>query len=100
MDRYEKWLTMDFMEQMANIGGEVYRAIKWKDKQHKEKQYYFAEKALEFLDFTIEDPKNSAKIHELKLCKEELRDFFFSDNQFATSNETLMKYYDAFAYAL
>ena len=91
---------MGFMEQMANVGGEVYRAIKWKEKQNKERQYYFAEKAIEFLDFTIEDPKNERKVKELKLCKEELRDFFFSDNQFDVVSDTIMKYYDAFAYAL
>ena len=45
-----------------------------------------------------QDPKNEHRIGELDACIEELRDFFLGDNEYHTSEETLIRYYDAFLY--
>ena len=45
-----------------------------------------------------QDPKNKHRIGELDACIEELRDFFLGDNEYHTSEETLIRYYDAFLY--
>ena len=43
-----------------------------------------------------QDPKNEHRIGELDACIEELR-FFLGDNEYHTSEETLIRY-DAFLY--
>jgi hypothetical protein len=56
----EKWFSLGFFEQMANIGSEVERAILWreKDKEYSKLAIY---RALEFLDLAVEDPKKQKK---------------------------------------
>ena len=98
MDREleKKWFTFPVKTQMANVGSEVLRAIKWKNKGDKQKEYSFYEKAQDFLMLTIRDPKNFACLNELKLCSAELNDFFIGNNIYGTSETVLKKYYDSF----
>lgn len=53
----KRWLKFSLLEQMANIGAEIGRAINWREKDKKESQAFF-ERGLELLDLTINDPKN------------------------------------------
>lgn len=46
-----RWNKFSLMEQMANIGSEVFRAISWRTKDHKLSQLSF-ERALELFDLT------------------------------------------------
>ena len=45
---------------------------------------------------TCEDPKNKHRCGELRAAIEELMDYFIGDNMYNTTDEVLMKYYDAF----
>ena len=45
---------------------------------------------------TCKDPKNKHRCGELQACIEELTDYFVGDNEYNTTDEVLMKYYDAF----
>ena len=45
-----------------------------------------------------QDPKNEHLIGELDACIEELKDFFLGSNEYNTTEETLIRYYDAFLY--
>ena len=56
----ERWFKLSFFEQMANLGSEVSRAIKWKKKDPERSKCAF-ESALELLDLTIKDIKNKKK---------------------------------------
>ena len=45
-----------------------------------------------------QDPKNKHRIGEIDACIEELKDFFLGSNEYNTTEETLIRYYDAFLY--
>ena len=96
MDRTMRWNDMPIGVQISNIGSEVSRAIRWKNKNETEKMMEFYRKAIELLKFTEEDPKNKNRINELRFCEEELSDFFTGINYYGTTQEQLEKYYDAF----
>jgi len=82
--------------QISNIGSEVSRAIKWKNKGNEKRKLGFCDKAIEFLKLSIEDPKNRNRIGEFRFCIEELSDYFKGENIYGTTDEKLHRYYDAF----
>jgi len=92
------WLKLNFFEQMANIGSEVERAILWGNK-NKPYSLKAIERALELLDLTIQDPKNRTHLKELLRLREALVDYFYSDNQFSSSDKLWRNYFYAFSYA-
>lgn len=96
MDRTLTWFTMPVGIQLANVGSEVNRAIQWKKRGNEQRAVNFCNKAIEFLKLIKEDPKNEHRKRELDFCIEELKDYFLGENIWKTTDETLMKYYDAF----
>ena len=56
------WEKLGFAEQMANIGSEVERTIKWKNKGKTERSKMAFFRALELMDFTIGDKKNRERL--------------------------------------
>lgn len=91
-----RWFAMPVGTQIANIGGEIERALRWKNRNDHEKMMNFYRKAIELLRLTEEDPKNKHRVHELQSFEEELADYFLGENFYQTTEETLRKYYDAF----
>ena len=91
----DRWEQMSISEQMMNIGGELERAIAWKNKNDFEKMNHFLNKVREWMGLTIADPKNRGRIRELELVQEEYEDFF-GENQSKNQEETLMKYWNSF----
>ncbi len=93
-----RWQKLSFMEQMANIGSEVERAILWREKN---KDY--ARKALfrqlELLDLTIADQKNQLRLKELTRLREALVDYFAFDNQYHSSDRLWRSYFYPFNFA-
>ena len=94
-----RWRTLSFMEQMANIGSEVSRALNWQEKGNVSHSLFAYERALELLGLTIDDPRNLARARELTRLHEALVDFFQGTNEFGSSKDILRRYFDAFAYA-
>lgn len=96
-----KWFELTFIEQMANIGSEVIRAINWKRKGETEYSNNAIERALELLYLTIEDLKNRkpSRLKELTRLYETLVDYFYCDNIYGSSDELWEKYFYAFNYA-
>lgn len=90
------WFNMTIEEQISNIGSEVNRAIKWKNKGNEKRSTGFCRKAIEFLQLTKEDDKNRTRKKEFDFCIEELEDYFIGENKYNTNDEMLTKYYDAF----
>ena len=93
-----RWFKFSFFEQMANIGSEVERTIIWRDK-NKEYSVKAIERALELLELTVEDIKNRSRLKELNRVRESLIDYFYFDNQFASSDKLWQNYFYAFSYA-
>mgnify|MGYP001559614748 CR=1 FL=1 len=93
-----RWQTLSFFEQMANIGSEVERTMKWRDKNSKYSRLAF-DRALELLDLTISDPKNLKRLKELFRLREVLADYFYFDNIYESNNQKWHNYFNAFNYA-
>ncbi|MFH1772511.1 MAG: hypothetical protein ABH872_06810 [Candidatus Omnitrophota bacterium] len=94
-----RWAEMPFVEQMANIGSEVERAIKWKEKGNENYSNKAFERALELLDLTLDSHRSFPRLKEVARLREAVVDYFFGDNRFKSTNELFRKYFLAFAYA-
>ena len=93
-----RWFKFSLVEQMANIGAEIGRAINWNKKSKKEGVAFF-ERGLELLDLTIEDPKNRKRLKELLRVREALSDYFCFDNIYGSNDEKWNSYFYGFNYA-
>ena len=93
-----RWFQLSFFEQMANIGSEVERAMKWRDK-NAEYGRLASDRALELLDLTISDPQNLKRLKELFRLREVLADYFYFDNIYKSDNQKWHNYFNAFNYA-
>lgn len=93
-----KWLKLSFAHQMANVGSEVFRALKWQEenKDYSKQAFY---RALELLDLTIQSHQKSfTKLRELTRLREVLVDYFYGSNQYASSPKLWQSYFLAFNY--
>ena len=93
-----RWRKFSLLEQMANIGAEIGRAMNWRNKDEKMSKASF-ERGLELLDLTVEDPKNKKRLKELLRVRETLADYFYFDNIYGSSDEKWNNYFYAFNYA-
>ncbi|MFA6635512.1 MAG: hypothetical protein WCV56_00180 [Candidatus Omnitrophota bacterium] len=93
-----RWNEMPFCEQMANIGSEVSRAFRWREKDRKDLSLNSANRALELLDMTTRPIKKYARLKELSRVREVLVDFFYGSNEYGSSGISLLKYFDHFNY--
>lgn len=96
MDRTISWFAMPIGVQISNVGSEVHRAIRWKNKGDENKKIRFTLKAIEFLRLMQADPKNQNRKGELGCCIDELEDYFMGENKYNTTEDQLIRYYDAF----
>jgi len=94
-----RWNKLTFYEQMANVGSEVERTIKWREKNEGYSERAF-ERALELLDLTIDDRKNLDRLKELTRLREALADHFVFDNSYESSDKSWHKYFFAFNFAV
>ena len=93
-----RWQDLSLMEQMANIGSEVERTISWRDKNNNLYSQQAFIRALELLDLTISISKKYPRIRELTRLREVLVDYFFGENQYASSDKLWRNYFNAFNY--
>lgn len=94
----DQWSQKNIFEQMANIGSEIYRAIKWQKKNTDYSKLAF-ERGLELLDLTIEDRNNRDRLKELRQLREILVDYFTYNNSYHSTAEFFEKYFYSFNYA-
>jgi hypothetical protein len=93
-----RWDKMSFCEQMANIGSEVSRAVRWREKEREDLSLNAAYRALELLDMTTRRMKEYARLKELSRVREILVDFFCYRNEYGSSGISLTRYFDHFNY--
>jgi hypothetical protein len=103
----ETWKNLSFPEQMANIGSEVERAIKWKEKNNQKFSQKAFFRALELFDLTLQNIPTSniqsnnnslPKITEISRSKETFADFFIGENIYNSTKENWQKYFKQFNY--
>ena len=90
---------MPFIEQMANIGSEVERALNWRAKNNAAYCQQAFERALELMDLTLESAGRPARLKEVARLREALVDYFFGTNEFMSTEAAWRSYFLCFAYA-
>ncbi len=96
----ERWFKFSLMEQLANVGTDVARALAWRKKNDLENSRLAFERSLELLDLTIEDKKNRGRrLREILRVREAWVDFFMFNNDYGTSEEFWKNYFYNFNYA-
>jgi hypothetical protein len=94
-----RWHSLTFFEQMAHIGSEIERTIKWIKKGNSEYSTLAFIRALELIDLTITDKKNKTRLKELTRAREILADHFFFNNSYNTTDQQWSNYFLSFTFA-
>ena len=94
-----RWNKLSFVEQMANIGSEVERALNWRIKKNTDYAQKAFERALELIDITLDIDKNYAHLKEVARMREAIVDYFYGVNQFMSSESSWRNYFSSFTYA-
>lgn len=93
------WSQLSFMQQMANIGSEVHRALNWRSKNNDLYCQKAVVRSLELIDLTLGCVKGISRYKELARVREAIVDYFFGKNEFSSSDVLWRKYFDHFNYA-
>lgn len=94
----DAWTERDLLFQMANVGSEVSRALKWQNEDREIARRAF-ERSLELFDRTAADKKNVARLKEILRAREMWVDFFAFDNDYHSTRDQWERYFLAFAIA-
>lgn len=94
-----RWYELTLIEQMANIGADVGRALKWRAKKDKKLMQGALERTLELFDLTIADPRWKHRLKEIARMREIVCDYFIGGNNYNSTPRALEKYFLAFALA-
>ena len=94
-----RWNQMPFMEQMANIGSEVERALNWRAKSNDTYCLQAAERALELMDLSLGATRNFPRLKELARVRESLVDYFFGTNEYSSTDVLLRNYFSSFTFS-
>jgi len=69
-----RWRNLSLIEQLANIGSEVERALNWRAKGNLNYSQRALERALELISLTIEDPRHRRRLKEITRLREAILD--------------------------
>ena len=94
-----RWSKLSFIEQMANIGSEVERALNWQKKDNSDYSRKAFERSLELIDLTLDNIVNPSHFKELARMREAVVDYFFGTNQFMSTGDSWRRYFTQFAIA-
>ncbi len=94
-----RWGDLLFVEQMANIGSEVERALRWQAKHNPAYSQKAYERALELVDLSLDSVRGFSRLKELARLREALVDYFSGTNQFMSTETSWKKYFSCFTYA-
>ena len=95
-----RWNELPLLEQMANIGSEVERALGWRAKNNAEYSLKAFERALELIDLALAHPERRSRLKEIARMREALVDYFFGTNEFKSTEISWRKYFSHFTYAV
>lgn len=95
-----RWSQLSFIEQMANIGSEVERALNWQAKNNADYCQQAYERSLELMDLTLDNLKGFPRLKEVARLREVIVDYFSGTNQFKCTDKSFRKYFLNFAFAI
>jgi hypothetical protein len=93
-----RWAELSLMAQLANVGAEVGRMLRWRGRNDRFAEGAF-ERALELLDLTLADPRWRGRLREIARAREMLCDAATGGHEYGTTLEWLDRYFLAFAVA-
>jgi len=94
-----RWNSLSFLEQMANIGSEVERAINWRAKKKEEYAIKAFERALELMDLTLVSVSKPTRLKEVARARDEVAAFFTENRSSFLDGASLKKYFFYFTLA-
>ncbi|MBI2483559.1 hypothetical protein HYV71_00025 [Candidatus Uhrbacteria bacterium] len=94
-----KWFTLTSMEQLGNIGSEIERTLRAREKGDTARCSAAFERALELIDLTVSDPKWRMRLKELLRTREAFCDYLFGDNEYRITAEQIRKDFLAYGAA-
>lgn len=95
-----RWFELSLFDQMANVGMDVDRAIRRRQKGDLDGSKHAFDRALELINLTFLDPKHrNHRLKEIGRVREALIDYFVYDNEYGSSDELWQNYFYAFNYA-
>lgn len=94
-----RWNMFSLCFQLANVGSEVGRALKAKERGDHVTMDKAFDRGLELIDLTIADPKHRYRLKELCRLREILCDFFVGDNEYSSTTQFVDEYFLMFAVA-
>ena len=94
-----RWEKLSFLEQMANIGSEVERALSWRTKNNADYSQKSFDRALELTDLTLSSLTSLVRLKEIARMREAIVDYFSGSNQFMSTESSWRNYFSHFTYA-
>lgn len=92
-----RWQKLSLAEQLANIGSEVNRVLRWKGKDEKNFENAVL-RTLELFDLTLEDSRRRKGLREIARARELFCDAIYGSGEYNTTLEDLDHYLLQFAY--
>jgi len=92
-----RWFELSLCEQLGNIGSEVNRALRFKDKDQKNFDDA-VNRALELFEVTVKDPRWKKRLREIARARELFCDAITGGKEYKSSLKDLDRYF--FQYAL
>ena len=87
------WEKRSFLEQMANIGSEVYRAVNWRNKGNEKYAEMAFKRSLELFDLSKNVKLTYPQYRELSRMREIWVDYFRYDNEYNSTEESINNYF-------
>lgn len=94
-----RWHELSLAEQLANIGSEISRAVRWSARSPDTARSALY-RALDLIDLTLDDPRHRQsppRLREIARTRELVVDFFAGANEYGSTSASLLKYFDQFA---
>ncbi len=92
------WSRLSLVQQLGNVGSEVSRAARWKDRDPKLFDGAMV-RALELLDLSLRDPRWRGRLKELARARELLCDAWLGGREYDADLRDLDRYFFHFALA-
>ncbi len=93
-----RWFTLTLMEQLGNIGSEIGRSARWKNKDQAI-YHRTIDRALELFDLTLDDPRWIGRRWEIARLREAFCDAVTGGKEYQSTLEGLDNYFLPFAFA-
>lgn len=90
----ERWEKLPFLDRVANVGSEVYRAISSRDKGAFEDSSLAFLRSLELFDITISRNLTGSQLNEICRLREIWKDYFVGDNYYKSDKSFFEKYFN------